>query len=189
MTPPHYPLWFSYTLSASVSIVLFIFLFLVITVLILAVLGLRCSTQAFSSSHAKAFLFAVSGLVALCCGILVLWQGIKPMFPALEHGFLSTGPSGKFPIVLFENSPRITQMCYTLHFLPEFSLLQLPVYLLLVKCVYRYVCFRKLYNVMISCMKILRNLKFLLYSGLDRKSNQLCITIIIQLSVLLLLYS
>ena len=30
------------------------------------------------------------------CGILVPWLGVKPSFPALAGGFLTTGTSGKF---------------------------------------------------------------------------------------------
>ena len=33
----------------------------------------------------------------VACGILVSQPGIKPASPALEGGFLTTGPPGKFP--------------------------------------------------------------------------------------------
>ena len=32
----------------------------------------------------------------MACGILVPGPGIKPMSPALQGGFLTTGPPGKF---------------------------------------------------------------------------------------------
>ena len=35
------------------------------------------------------------------CGILVLWPGIELASPALESGFLTTGPPGKSLIKLF----------------------------------------------------------------------------------------
>ena len=35
------------------------------------------------------------------CGILVSRPGIEPMSPALEGGFLTAGPPGKSPKVLF----------------------------------------------------------------------------------------
>ena len=36
------------------------------------------------------------------CGILNPWQGIKPMSPALEDGFLTTGPLEKSLMIMFE---------------------------------------------------------------------------------------
>ena len=35
------------------------------------------------------------------CGFLALWPGIEPVQTALEGGVLTTGPPGKFPLVLF----------------------------------------------------------------------------------------
>ena len=37
----------------------------------------------------------------MACGILVPQPGTKPVSPALEGEFLTTGPSGKFPKALF----------------------------------------------------------------------------------------
>ena len=39
-------------------------------------------------------------------GILVPWPGIKPASPALEARFLTIGPSGKFPALLYERKER-----------------------------------------------------------------------------------
>ena len=47
---------------------------------------------------ARGSVVAVNGLsYSKACGILVPPQGIKPMSPALESGFLTTGPPGKPP--------------------------------------------------------------------------------------------
>ena len=47
-------------------------------------------------------LVAVLGLSCpAACGILVPRQGIEPMSPALEGGFLTTGPPGKPPDMNF----------------------------------------------------------------------------------------
>ena len=46
---------------------------------------------------------AVSGLnCPMACGILVPRPGIELMFPALQGGFLTTGPPGKVPAQLLE---------------------------------------------------------------------------------------
>ena len=47
-----------------------------------------------AASEALASLVAVCGL-SCPCGILAPQPGIKPKFPALEDGFLTTGPPGK----------------------------------------------------------------------------------------------
>ena len=53
----------------------------------------------FSSCHTQASCPKV-------CGILVLWPGIEPVFPALAGGFLTTGPPGKFLLKYFEGHTR-----------------------------------------------------------------------------------
>ena len=42
---------------------------------------------------------AVGFVCHAACGTLVPQPGIKPMFPELQGGFLTTGPSGKSPCV------------------------------------------------------------------------------------------
>ena len=41
------------------------------------------------------------GLSGLACGILVPWPGIEPAYPALQGGFLATGPLGKSLMFFF----------------------------------------------------------------------------------------
>ena len=79
----------------------------------LAVLGLCCHEQAFSSfstgaSHCSGFSSSVAqalGHEGWPVGSLPhnIWNlsgpGIKPVFPALEGGFLTTGPLGKFDLI------------------------------------------------------------------------------------------
>ena len=65
-----------------------------------AVLGLHCSMQAFSGCRAQGLEYLASVFVAhglscpTVCGDLP-GPGIEPLFPALEGGFLTTGPPGK----------------------------------------------------------------------------------------------
>ena len=85
----------------------------------LAELGLLCCTWAFSSG------LWVTGSVVVAhrlscstaCGILVPQPGIKPASPALEGGFLTTGPAGKtLPCSLslhYDFSPNICVITYT----------------------------------------------------------------------------
>ena len=84
----------------------------------MALQGLHCCVWAFSSCGKPGLLFSCKaqwlllsqntgsrcqGSVAVAhglscpvaCGIFVLGPGIKPMFPALAGGFLTTGPPGK----------------------------------------------------------------------------------------------
>ena len=73
----------------------------------LAVSGLSCGMRDLSLwqagsvvaapglSSCGAWALECIGLVALTCGILVLRPGIEPTSPALEGGFLTTGPPGK----------------------------------------------------------------------------------------------
>ena len=72
----------------------------------MAVPGLSCSTQDLLLIHARSLTVTrgLSGsVVEACelsyssaCRILVPQTGIKPMFPALQGRFLTTGPPGKF---------------------------------------------------------------------------------------------
>ena len=76
----------------------------------LAVLGLNCSMQVLliaerglgytgSAVAVLGFPLVLHGLSCLAaCGILVPRPWIEPTSPALEAGFLTTGPPGKFPI-------------------------------------------------------------------------------------------
>ena len=62
----------------------------------MAVLGLSCHMQALHCG-AQAGLVAIWGLSCPeACGVLVPWPGMEPMSPALEGGFLTTGPPVKF---------------------------------------------------------------------------------------------
>ena len=62
----------------------------------MAVLGLGCGTQDFFLCPAGS-LDVVPGLnCPTACGILVPQPGIEPTSPALQGGFLTTGPPGKF---------------------------------------------------------------------------------------------
>ena len=78
--------------------------FSVITVKILSLLlGLLLSISVLLFSNVL-FLGGLHCLHPVCglscpttCGILVPHPGIEPMAPALEGGFLTTGPSGKSP--------------------------------------------------------------------------------------------
>ena len=67
-----------------------------------AALGLSCSTQDLCcirrdlSAKYVYSLVVVRGLSSsMACGILVHLPGIKPMSPALQGGFLTSGPPGK----------------------------------------------------------------------------------------------
>ena len=76
----------------------------------LAVLGLNCSMQVLliaerglgytgSAVAVLGFPLVLHGLSCpAACGILVPRPWIEPTSPALEAGFLTTGPPGKFPI-------------------------------------------------------------------------------------------
>ena len=67
---------------------------------ILAVLGLYCAVQAFSSSRAP--VLATFGLsCSVACRILAPWPGMERAFHALEGRFLTTGPPGKSPVLTF----------------------------------------------------------------------------------------
>ena len=85
---------------------LFIFKFLFVYFLV--ALGLRCSTWILIVSFGilncttQSLDVAVGSKVVVCglscsaaCGILVPQSGIEPVFPALQGGFLTTGPPGK----------------------------------------------------------------------------------------------
>ena len=53
------------------------------------------------SCGAGVSLVVVCGLsCSVACGILVQWLGIKPMTPALEGAFLTTGPPGNSNIYI-----------------------------------------------------------------------------------------
>ena len=63
---------------------------------LLGCIGLSGREQDFSSSH-RDFLTVVPGFsCSTACGILVSPPGIEPRFPALQGGFLTPGPPGKF---------------------------------------------------------------------------------------------
>ena len=52
-------------------------------------------TQVLLSRHASSVVVAHGLSCPVTCGILVHWPGIKPVSPALEGGFFTTGPPGK----------------------------------------------------------------------------------------------
>ena len=66
----------------------------------------------------------------MACGILVPQPGINPVSPALQAGFLTTGPPGKAPISItsFQDSLRVTANVYLLSF--ECSALVVAIYLI-----------------------------------------------------------
>ena len=67
--------------------------------LFMAVLSLSCGTRA---PERMSSLVAAPGLSCpAACGILVPRPGIEPMFPALEGGFLTTGPPEKSLFFIF----------------------------------------------------------------------------------------
>ena len=55
----------------------------------------RCGAQALEQVGSAAVVHGLSSSMA--CGILVPWWGNKPMSPALQGKFLTTGPPGKSP--------------------------------------------------------------------------------------------
>ena len=70
--------------------------------------GLSCSTWALHCIMWDLSLQCTDSLVLTCglscseaCGILIPWSGIKPMSPALQDGFLTTGKPGKSPDSFF----------------------------------------------------------------------------------------
>lgn len=56
---------------------------------------LRCIMWDLSSQHPDSLVVVHRTSFSAACGILVLWPGIKPVFPALQGGLLITGPPGK----------------------------------------------------------------------------------------------
>ena len=62
--------------------------------------------------RAQASLAGAHGLsYSGACGILVPRPGIKPVSPALQGGFLTTGPPGKSPQFFLLHSNAVTTMC------------------------------------------------------------------------------
>jgi len=60
---------------------------------LLAVLGLSCSTWALRcGSGSRTQAQSLQHVALIACGILVPCPGTEPMSPALEGGFLTTGP-------------------------------------------------------------------------------------------------
>ena len=57
--------------------------------------GLSCCTQHLSLRHVGSVVVARGLSCPVACGILVSRPGIKPASPALQDGFLTTGPPGK----------------------------------------------------------------------------------------------
>ena len=76
-----------------VAVVKYLFIYL-------AVWGLSCAMWDLSLWR-RDFLAVVHGLsYSAACGILILRPEIKPVSPALEGGFLTTGPSWKFHLFI-----------------------------------------------------------------------------------------
>ena len=76
---------------------------------ILSALGLSCGTWALHCIMWGLLLWCKGSLVVECglnsyaaCGILVPRPGIKPAFPALQSGFLNSGPLEKSFLNIFE---------------------------------------------------------------------------------------
>ena len=112
------------------------------TYLFLAVLGLGCCTQAFSSCGSGSCSLAVGfslqwlllfrSTASKACGPQQLWgmglaalrrvgsswTGIDPMSPALAGGLLTTGPPGEPSSVAFSlrKNPRLTFTALKMHF-------------------------------------------------------------------------
>ena len=65
-------------------------------------MGLSCSMWDLLLQHRGVSLVESHGLSCpTACGILAPQPGIKPMTPALEGGFLMTGPPGKSLLIAF----------------------------------------------------------------------------------------
>ena len=77
-------------------------------------MGSVVATRGLSSCGARALervgsVVAVRGLSCpAACRILVPQPGIEPASPALQDGFLTTGPPGKSLQMYFESSDRIS---------------------------------------------------------------------------------
>ena len=56
--------------------------------------GLSCGMRDLSLRHEGSVVAALGLSCPAACGILVPWLGIEPASPALEGGFLTTGPQG-----------------------------------------------------------------------------------------------
>ena len=97
-------------LGAWKGIIIFIMSFVVLFYFYVAALGLYCHTQALwlRSCRALAPQCMGSGVVAhgpscpAACGILVPGPGIEHVSPALAGKFLTNGPPGKSPVLVFK---------------------------------------------------------------------------------------
>ena len=106
---------------SMISFCFFLFKYLFIY---LAALGLscsmgdlRCGMWGLSLWYAGFSLVAAHRLSCpVACGILVPWPGIEPMSPALEGGFLTTGPPGKSQEQIFFRD--IKRLCFGFSLIP-----------------------------------------------------------------------
>ena len=97
-------IWMHYFLK---NIYLFIYFWLHRVLVVARGLLCSCGTQA---PEQVGSLVATPGLSCpMACGILVPRPGTEPTFPALEGGFLTTRPPGKFRMYYF--------LCHILFFL------------------------------------------------------------------------
>ena len=73
---------------------------------------LLCILRDLSLQHTNSLVMARVLSCSVACGILVPQPGIEPMSPALQGGFLTTGPLGKSPPLplLFNVRENCTRM-------------------------------------------------------------------------------
>ena len=95
-----------YSFKIQVVSIIYSPLFKLLLLLFFAVLGLSCSMQYLLLQHRGFSLVESHGLSCpTACGILAPQPGIKPMSPALEGGFLTSGPPGKSLLIAFLKPP------------------------------------------------------------------------------------
>ena len=81
---------------------MFIYLFIWLCRVLVAACRLLCSCGARALECAGSVVVACELSCPVACGFLVPWPGIEPTSPALEGGFLTTGPRGKSVIISFD---------------------------------------------------------------------------------------
>jgi len=72
-----------------------------------------CRAQAQYLQHMGTIVVVCSFSCSTACGILIPRPRIEPMSPAMEGGFLTTGPTGKFPtrMVIVKKTDKYKQGC------------------------------------------------------------------------------
>ena len=114
---------------------IFIYLFIWLRRVLVAACGLLSSgVWALKHMHWGSVVVACGLSCPAACGILVPRPGIEPASPALEGGFLTTGPPGKSPELLFflfpnlwyqMNIPRLVIICLLMGIWDAFSVSEL----------------------------------------------------------------